>query len=363
MFATATRTRTATLACVLIVSASQAAVDAAASSDASALDLGAMIQPYDPAISAYADTGYHCWDPQITKGDDGRYYLVYSRWRKKGGDWLTNSEICMAVADRPTGPYQHLKVLLKGRGPGHWDELMACNSKIKRFGDTYYLYYISSKAAQTRTQIRNSQRAGVAVSSTLTGPYDPLDHSIVDPSPPVHALTVNPTVEQMPDGRYLMMLKGDKQPHAPTEAMGQRVEGLAISDKPTGPFVIQPELAIKDYDTEDAEMWWDAARGKFFAVFHAHTFIGLIESTDGLQWQPAGHSRVVEGNRLKLTNGRELKTDQGPLQRPGIFIENGVPRVLCLAVPMRDNWHIVTVPLRANGESPSPRAGRAGDRR
>ena len=124
-----------------------------------ALDLGALVQPYDPVVSAYADEGYHCWDPQITKGDDSRYYLVYSRWRKKGGDWLTNSEICMAVSNKPAGPYKHLKVILTGRGPGHWDELMACNSKIKKFGDKYYLYYISSKSNPAHVQIRNSRAA------------------------------------------------------------------------------------------------------------------------------------------------------------------------------------------------------------
>jgi hypothetical protein len=310
-----------------------------------------MVQPYDPAVSAYADAGYHCWDPQITRNEDGRYYLVYSRWLKNGGDWLTNSEICMAVADQPAGPYKHLKFLLKGRGPGHWDELMACNSKIKKFGDKFYLYYISSKPGPTRLQIRNSQRAGVAVSTALTGPYEPLDYPIVIPAPPVHSVTVNPTVELMPDGRYLMMLKGDKKSHLPTEPMGQRVEGLAIADKPAGPFSIQPELAIKDFDTEDADVWWDARRKKFFAVFHAHTYIGLVESADGLHWQPAQHPRVVNGNRLRLANGTWLQTEEGPLQRPSVFFENGQPCVLCLAVPMKNNWHIVTVPLKPGPES------------
>jgi len=310
------------------------------------LDIGAMMQPYDPAISAYSDEGYHCWDPQITKGDDGKYYLVYSRWRKKGGDWMTTSEICLAVSESPEGPYQYLKVLLKGHGPGHWDELMAHNSKIKKFGDKYFLYYISSKPGPARGYIRDSQRSGVAVASVLTGPYAPLDKPIVEPASPVNNITVNPTVEQMPDGRFLMMVKGDLKPKLPTERMGQRVQGLAVADTPTGPFHIQPELAIKDFDTEDAEMWWDAGRKKFFAVFHAHTHIGLIESADGLHWRLAEHSKVVEGNCLKLADGTELKTEQGALQRPGVFLENGVPRVLCLAVPMKAGWHVVTVPLK-----------------
>ena len=49
--------------------------------------------------------------------------------------------IAIATADQLEGPYRHSKVLLTGRGPGHWDELMAHNPKLKRFGDKYYLYY------------------------------------------------------------------------------------------------------------------------------------------------------------------------------------------------------------------------------
>jgi len=230
-------------------------------------DLGGMMQPYDPAISAFADAGYSCWDPQITRGDDGQYYLSYSRWSDQGGDWLVNSEICLAVSRRPEGPYHHLKVLLRGRGPGHWDELTAHNPKIKKFGGKYYLYYISSRAGPTRGHLRDSQRTGVAVSSSLTGPYVPMDQPIVEPAPPVNNVTVNPTVEQMPDGRYLMMLKGDLNPKTPVQSMGQRVEGLAIASTPDGPFQIQPELAIRDIDTEDADLWWDPGRRHYYPIF------------------------------------------------------------------------------------------------
>lgn len=309
-----------------------------------ALDIGAMMQPYDPAVSAFADEGYSCWDPKITKGEDGKYYLSYSRWAMKGGDWLTTSEICLAVSDKAEGPYHHLKVLLKGGGPGHWDELMAHNAKLNKFGSKFYLYYISSKSGPTRGHIRDSQRSGVAVSDALIGPYERQDTPIVEPAAPVFNLTVNPTVEQMPDGRFLMMLKGDLKPKTPVQPMGQRVEGLAISDKPTGPFQIQPELAIKDIDTEDADLWWDAVRKKYFALFHAGDYIGLIESTNGLNWQRAEHYKVC-GNELLRTDGSWLKT-QAPLQRPSIYCENGEPRLLCLAVAQPGHWHIVLVPLK-----------------
>ena len=312
------------------------------------LDLGSLMQPYDPAISAFADEGYSCWDPQITKGADGKYYLSYSRWLQKGGDWLVNSEICLAVADRPEGPYHHLKVLLRGRGPGHWDELTAHNAKLHEFGGKYYLYYISSRPGPTRGDLRDSQRTGVAVSDTLTGPYVPSDRPIVEPAPPVNNVTVNPTVEQMPDGRYLMMLKGDLKPKAPTQPMGQRVEGLAIATNPAGPFQLRPELAIKDIDTEDADLWWDGGRQEYFALFHAADYVGLIESADGLDWRRAEHYKVC-GNQLLRTDGSWLKTS-APLQRPALYRENGVPRVLCLAVMPPGHWHIVLVPLKQPGD-------------
>lgn len=308
-----------------------------------ALDIGSMIQPLGDQ-GVFKVPGYHCWGPQISKGDDGKYYLIYSRWEKQGGNWLTTSEIALAIADQAEGPYKHLKVLLKGRGPGHWDELMAHNPKLKRFGDQYYLYYISSKEGPTHGHIRDSQRIGVAVSSSITGPYTPSAAPIIEPESPVHNITVNPGVTQMPDGRYLMILKGDIKPKKPEERMPQRVQGLAISTSPAGPFKMLPDVAIQDIDTEDASIWYDQIRKKYFAVFHAHKYIGLIESSDGLEWQRAAHYEITK-NELMRTDGSTLRT-KAPLQRPSIFIEDGEPHTLCLAVPQPDDWHCVIVPLK-----------------
>lgn len=315
-----------------------------------ALNIGSMIQPLTEK-GVFKVEGYHCWGPQIVKGDDEKYYLIYSRWAKQGGDWMTTSEVAVAIADQVEGPYRHLKVLLKGRGPGHWDELMAHNPKLKRFGDKYYLYYISSKDGPTRGHIRDSQRIGVAVSTSLLGPYIPSESPIVEPQAPIHNITVNPGVVQMPDGRYLMILKGDIKPKKPEDRMPQRVQGLAISKSPEGPFEVLPEVAIQDIDTEDASIWHDANRKKFFAVFHAHKYIGLIESNDGRNWQAAEHYTIT-GNELQRADGSALKT-RAPLQRPSIYLENSEPRALCLAVPKPGDWHCVIVPLKKQQEPDS----------
>lgn len=38
-------------------------------------------------------------------------------------------------------------------------------------------------------------------------------------------------------------------------------------------------------DTEDMSIWYDKERQRFYGVFHAHTFIGLVTSEDGIDWK------------------------------------------------------------------------------
>ena len=249
------------------------------------LDIGSMIQPLtDEGI--FRDEGYLCWGPNLIKGDDGRYYMAYSRWPEETqqAGWLTDSEIALAAADRPEGPYEHVQVLLTGRGPGHWDELMAHNPKLKRFGDKYCLYYISSQAGETRWHVRDSQRTGVTVADSILGPYERFDEPLIEPAPPIYNLAVNPGVTQMADGRYLFIVKGDIEPKQPEDPMPQRIQALGIADSPTGPVTLLPDPAIADIDTEDASIWYDEEREVYYAVFHAHTYIGLIASDDDYEF-------------------------------------------------------------------------------
>ncbi|MBT5186490.1 MAG: hypothetical protein HOH19_08275 [Kordiimonadaceae bacterium] len=317
----------------------------AKSEEINSLNITKMIMPFAEK-NVFKVPGYHTWGPQITHGEDGKYYMAYSRWAKEGGDWLLTSEIAIAVSDQADGPYTHEKVLLTGRGEGHWDELMAYNPKVKYFEGKYYLYYISSKNGPTRGHIRDSQRIGVAIADNILGPYVRSDTPLIEPKKPIFNITVNPGVTQMPDGRYLMILKGDITPKLPTDPMPQRIQGLAIANSPTGPFKILPDVAIKDIDTEDATIWYDEKRELYFAVFHAHTHIGLIQSTDGINWKRAGNFIITENKLLREDGSYLSKELEEPLQRPNIYIENGEPRALALAIPEPDDWHIIIVPLQ-----------------
>ncbi len=313
------------------------------------LDIGSMIQPLEDS-GIYFDQGYLCWGPHVIRSGV-QYFMVYSRWPKSTGEagWLTDSEIALAVADSPEGPYDHVDVLLKGRGPGFWDELMVHNPKIKCFDGKYYLYYISSRSGPTWGHIRDSQRIGVAVSENVRGPYLRMEEPILEPAPPIYNVAVNPGITRMSDGRYLVIVKGDITPRKPLEPMPQRVQAVGIGDSPLGPFKLMPKPAIDDIDTEDASVWYDKSRDRYFAVFHAHTYIGLIESADGENWHRAAHYKITDKKILKA-DGTVLHADQ--LERPSIFVEEGEPRLLCLGMVMKGKWCCLTLSLSTPNKQP-----------
>lgn len=275
----------------------------------------------------FEEEGYATWGGHIVK-DNGTYYLIYSRWKTQGGDWLKSSEVAIAKSDKVEGPYKHEKVLLKGYGTGHWNELMAHNPKMKKFGDQWYLYFISSQSKESRSEIRDSQRTGVATSKSILGPFIPSESPIVVPAKPVFNITVNPGVTQRPDGSYLMILKGDIQPKTPEQPMPQRIQGLATSPTPQGPFTIQPQSAISGFDTEDASIWYDATRQIYYAIFHAHHYIGLITSTDGKKWSKAADAKVT-GKSFKSNNDKPISV--GSIERPYLYFEDGKAKALCLS--------------------------------
>lgn len=191
------------------------------------------------------------WTRVVIPGEDHRYYLFYSRWPREIGflAWLTHSEIAVATSNSPTGPWEYACTALQGRRGRHWDAITAHNPKIKRFGNQYYLYYIGTSAELTESELieaarggyhhkhwsplRSNQRTGVAVSSSLRGPWKRFDQPMVEPTPPLHTITVNPAITAMADGRFLLLMKGDKE-----SVRSQRIQAVGIGSSPTGPCAI-----------------------------------------------------------------------------------------------------------------------------
>ena len=73
--------------------------------------------------SVFEDSTYYIWGASPIKGEDGKYHLFYSRWKKEHGfeAWVSHSEIAHAVSDNLFGPYKHHDVALEERGTDFWD--------------------------------------------------------------------------------------------------------------------------------------------------------------------------------------------------------------------------------------------------
>ena len=311
--------------------------------------------------------GYYNWGASIVKGKDGKYHNFYARWKKEYGfgGWLTHSEVAHATSKNPYGPWKYKETILKGNRNGTWDAITAHNPKIKYFDGKYYLYYISTNLGERNYTeedlvetakvgyshsnwkiLRPNQRTGVAVSSSLKGPWTRLEKPLIEPSGPITTLTVNPAIDSGKDGKYYLVVKGDK----PKETKFVRNQAIAISDKPDGPFVIQEKPVIDYLDTEDMSMWYDVVRERFYGVFHAHTYIGMVTSANGVDWEKA-NEYILKTKDITMNDGTVLVPDR--MERPFIYEENGEPKVLSLAVKKGNESYTVFIPIQKN-DVPKP---------
>jgi predicted GH43/DUF377 family glycosyl hydrolase len=336
-------------------------ITAVSQENKNSLDIHKMMEPL-PKDGIFRDSLYYNWGGSIIKAKDGKYHLFYSRWKRAYtfNGWLTFSEIAHAESNEATGPWEYKETVLQGRGKGNWDEITAHNPKIKYFEGKYYLYYIATNlggkefthddlvALSTKSlkdadrgALRKNQRTGVAVSNSINGPWKRMDTPLLEPSGPIANITVNPAIDQGKDGIYYLIVKGDK----PNETKFIRNQAIAISTSPIGPFVIQPNPVIGDLDTEDVSMWFDKKEAVFYAVFHAHSYIGLMTSKDGLHWEKAKNYEISR-KKIKLEEGDFLIPNR--MERPFVYLENNQPAVLCLAIKKGNDSYTVFVPLGNN---------------
>ena len=302
----------------------------------------------------FGDTAYYNWCNSVIKGDDGKYHLFYARWKKSNSfeAWLTHSTVAHAIADQPEGPYHYVNTVLDFEKDTYKKGSMitAHNPKIKYFNGKYYLYFISTqlnheisneelikvgKIASHRSNpdrrcLRESQRTYVAVSNSINGPWKVNPTSLLEPTGPIRTLVVNPAITQGPDKRFYLIVKGDK----PGTTKFLRNQAIAISDYPDHGFVIQPEPVIEDWDTEDVSIWYDHKTLRFYAVFHAHKYVGMMTSKNGIHWEKATDF-VLSKKCLKRTEGKEpIRPNR--MERPFVYVEDGEPKVLCMACMVYD---------------------------
>lgn len=308
----------------------------------------------------FRDPDYYNWCSSIIKGKDGKYHMIYSRWERTKGflGWLTHSEIAHAVSDHPDGPYRYVQTIISFVKDQHLagEKINAHNPKIELFNGKYFIYFCSTQMSRNISdaeliltskkgyshenwkELRKNQRTFVASSSSLDKGWKIEETPLLEPSGPIETLVVNPAVAQGKDKRFYLIIKGDKPEST------QRNQALAISKNPDKGFVIQPNPVIQDWDSEDISMWYDKKTGYYYAVFHAHTYIGMMTSEDGIHWKKA-KDFVITGKKVEQEGGLPpLLPDR--MERPFIFVENSQPKVLSLGIKKKDDSYIVTIPLK-----------------
>ncbi|WP_443938507.1 glycoside hydrolase family protein [Pedobacter sp. MW01-1-1] len=322
------------------------------------LDLSALIQPV-PLYSVLKHDDYWVWGSSMVRTNDGLCHLFYSRWPKSGpfSDWLLHSEIAYAVSKNPEGPYTFKKVVLSDKAGGAWIKGMAHNPHVHKFGDNYYLYFISTDLKNTditkRINITASQRIGVAVADSPDGEWKVVEKPIVDlqAGKPANGYVTNPSICQRPDGSYLMIFKSRPANWKASDKF-TAIQCLATAPTPTGPFTILDKTVLSDATAEDPFMWFQ--NNKYYAIAddqygdylpNGHGLV-LFESNDANTWKVAAHALV---SYPKIQWANHSTTELKHLERPQLYFDaQGNPSILFCAAMDADGKqsYNVHIPLQ-----------------
>lgn len=314
-----------------------------------------LLQPA-PVNGGFRMDGYWVWGGCPIKGEDGKYHLFVSRWKKDMPfyiGYVFQSEVVRAVSDTPEGPYEFAEVVLKKRGPQYWDGMMTHNPTIRKLGDTYLLFYIGATynfpkpvipVAQPdslntpeqwalRNKAYNTIRIGMATSKSVYGPWERPNEPTLDIRPEKWDNTVvtNPAPFIGKNNEIFLIYrtntpKGLRLGIAKADNIGDKFE--RVSDEPVFHF-------DEKRFCEDPFVWWNGQRyevimkdltGNITGEWHAgvHGY-----SDDGINWKiadpPKAYSRTV-----LWSNGDT--TIQGSFERPQLLInEKGEPTHLFAA--------------------------------
>jgi len=295
--------------------------------------------------------GYWIWDNTVIKGEDGKYHLFSSCYPDTivfHPGWMVSSEIIHAVADKPEGPFHYVNKALETRGAQYWDGRSVFNPQIFRHKGKYYMLYVGSthpfdQAKHDELTLdskwcivgRSNKRIGLAVSSSLDGPWTRMDQPILPTAPNTFYsfLTSNPTLVINEDDSVLMIFKArsyEGNVHGPMSL------GVAYAKSINGPYsVINNNKPVFDAkvlgELEDPFLWKD--KKGYHVVFKDHKGKYTNEngggvsaySTNGTDWKmdsdPKAYSKIIQWDDGTIEK-------RGQLERPFILFENNSPRCM-----------------------------------
>lgn len=318
-----------------------------------------------PLRGGFRLDGYWVWCGSVIKGDDGKYHMFASRWPNStpfSPYWLTNSEIVHAVSNTPEGPFEFSEVALPPRGPEFWDGQMTHNPAIRKFGDTYLLYYTGTTYKGERPSATNpvgetdalkleahqGERIGLATAKSPYGPWKRLDKPILDvvSNSWEQYLVSNAAPLVLRDGRVMLYYKG-------VEKLRVNAIGLAMADCPTCEYKrVSNQPLNMGIGAEDPFIWQENGKFKALMLDHERRYspdkeIFYAVSDDGLRWRVPKNAIAVS-RKVLWADGVTKKMNS--TERPHVLIENGKPTHVFFATGetvegKRFTWNMV-IPLK-----------------
>ncbi|MFV0606822.1 MAG: glycoside hydrolase family protein [Niabella sp.] len=285
---------------------------------------------------------YYVWCNSPIIDNNGKVHVFFSRWdaKKKMSGWINGCEIAHAIADSPESEFKVLDIALQPR-TGFWDATTCHNPFITTFNGKYYLYYMGNNNGKT-----NTKRIGVAIADSLTGPWQRFSEPILQPgiegSWDDHC-TTNPSVIYR-NGKYFLYYKSWNTKDYETEKgaiRGNRKYGLAIADKPEGPFIKYEGNPIIDFSSkgnnaqlEDAFVWHQ--KNKFYMIardmgYYNHKTGIIMSSKNGKKWSKPQIAYYEANHYIQQPPAPPSLKRYGRFERPQLLLNEGKPTHLFTA--------------------------------
>lgn len=266
---------------------------------------------FSPAIGIGPEKGIMRRDPSdiIRVGD--LYYVWYTKGRVAHGYDAT-----VWYATSPNGHKWTERGEALARGPkGSWDEQSVFTPNILVAEGKYWLFYTAvPKPFFNRGNKVTKTAIGVAVASSPNGPWQKLKtNPILKPSDDPNefdSMRVDDACLIVREGRYWLYYKGRQWDNTP----GNTKMGVAIADKPDGPYVKHERNPVVPGGHE--VLVWPLGTGVMAMIN-----IGLAGIRRTLQYAPDG---------LAFSKYRDLPTvPNGPgAYRPEAFADSGTGEMI-----------------------------------
>ncbi len=270
-----------------------------------------------------ADGERYCyWDGAIIK-EDGKFYMLASRWAEKDGHWgWPKSKAILAVSDSLYGPYEDKGLLYpdvkEGYGHNVFPFLLkegetVCGGSMKYglvLGDTFV----------------NELKGGIFVSEKVTGPWNFIGQMKIVAGEGTRGVFWLSNVGILPakGGGYIAY---------------NRNGDIATADTIEGPWYtrvenlwsIMPGLAGKG-DVEDPVMWYSNGLYRCIANRWGERRAYYMTSEDGIHgWRMhKGTAYAPDGGFIRYGDGTVNSWNK--LERPNVYMEDGRVVAMTLAV-------------------------------